>query len=126
MKPKLFDIIPISDKEDRAIQCSEFYLSKYIDEFVKENVSIILIKEINSKKEIDMNKQEKRKYYNSQYSLFYKYYVSGKITESKFMDIKNKLKDLKQHFITKEEFKNKFEEFNFLDNIKKNKFIYNT
>ena len=55
MKPKLFDIIPISDKGDRAIQCSEFYLSKYIDEFVKENVSIILIKEINSKKEIDMN-----------------------------------------------------------------------
>ena len=113
-------------KGDRAIQCSEFYLSKYIDEFVKENVSIILIKEINSKKEIDMNKQEKRKYYNSQYSLFYKYYVSGKITESKFMDIKNKLKDLKKTCTTKEEFKNKFEQYNFLDNIKKNKFIYNT
>ena len=52
--------------------------------------------------------------------------ILSKITESKFMDIKNKLKDLKKTCTTKEEFKNKFEQYNFLDNIKKNKFIYNT
>ena len=110
MTPKIYDILYLSnDLKTNKTQCSIFYLHKYIDELLNDGAISIYIMEKFGTKEIDMDKQEKKQYYNSKYNLFYRQYKRNKITLQEFENIKNTLKKLKKECATKNDFKTQFE-----------------
>lgn len=98
MTPKIYDILYLSnDLKTNKTQCSIFYLHKYIDELLNDGAISIYMMEKFYEKEIDINKQEKKQYYNSKYNLFYRQYKRNKITLQEFENIKNTLKKLKKN-----------------------------
>lgn len=102
MTPKIYDILYLSnDLKTNKTQCSIFYLHKYIDELLNDGAISIYIMEKFGTKEIDIDKQEKKQYYNSKYNLFYRQYKRNKITLQEFENIKNTLKKLKKECATK-------------------------
>ena len=112
MTPKIYDILYLSnDLKTNKTQCSILYLHKYIDELLNDGAIAIYIMEKRGKKENDINKQEKKQYYDSKYNLFYRQYKRNKITLQEFENIKNTLKKLKKKCSTKNELKEQFEQF---------------
>ena len=98
MTPKIYDILYLSnDLKTNKTQCSIFYLHKYIDELLNDGAISIYMMEKFYEKEIDIDKQEKKQYYNSKYNLFYRQYKRNKITLQEFENIKNTLKKLKKN-----------------------------
>lgn len=69
--------------------------------FLNDGAISIYIMEKFGTKEIDIDKQEKKQYYNSKYNLFYRQYKRNKITLQEFENIKNTLKKLKKECATK-------------------------
>ena len=109
MTPKIYDILYLSDGKIHKTECSSLSLHKYIDKLLDdEAISIDMMEKFN-KKEIDIDKQEKKQYYNSKYNLFYRQYKRNKITLQEFENIKNTLKKLKKECATKNDFKTQFE-----------------
>ena len=111
MTPKIYDILYLSDGKIHKTDCSSLSLHKYIDKLLDDGAISIYMMEKFYEKEIDIDKQEKKQYYNSKYNLFYRQYKRNKITLQEFENIKNTLKKLKKECSTKNELKEQFEQF---------------
>ena len=101
MTPKIYDILYLSDGKIHKTECSSLSLHKYIDKLLDDGAISIYMMEKFYEKEIDIDKQEKKQYYNSKYNLFYRQYKRNKITLQEFENIKNTLKKLKKECATK-------------------------
>ena len=105
MTPKIYNILYLNNGKIHKTQCSSLSLHQYIDRLLNDGAISIYMMEKFYEKEIDIDKQEKKQYYNSKYNLFYRQYKRNKITEN----IKNTLKKLKKECATKNDFKTQFE-----------------
>ena len=113
MIQKTFKIIYELNSETHNIECSEYYLHEYIDKILENgsNVMSIYAKDTKSKKQQDINKIEKNKYYNSKYNYYYKQYKSNKIDIVTFNKVRDVLKNLRNESSNLKEFSNKFVKF---------------
>ena len=111
MTPKIYNILYLNNGKIHKTQCSSLSLHQYIDRLLDDGAISIYIMEKFGTKEIDIDKQEKKQYYNSKYNLFYRQYKRNKITLQEFENIKNTLKKLKKECSTKNELKEQFEQF---------------
>ena len=84
MTPKIYDILYLSDGKIHKTECSSLSLHKYIDKLLDDGAISIYMMEKFYEKEIDIDKQEKKQYYNSKYNLFYRQYKRNKITLQEF------------------------------------------
>ena len=109
MTPKIYNILYLNNGEIHKTQCSSLSLHQYIDRLLDDGAISIYMMEKFYEKEIDIDKQEKKQYYNSKYNLFYRQYKRNKITLQEFENIKNTLKKLKKECATKNDFKTQFE-----------------
>lgn len=97
MTPKIYDILYLNNGKIHKTQCSSLSLHQYIDRLLNDGAISIYMMEKFYEKEIDIDKQEKKQYYNSKYNLFYRQYKRNKITLQEFENIKNTLKKLKKN-----------------------------
>ncbi len=115
MKSKTYSIVYKIGREQKTISCSCYSLQKYVDRFVNEGGELICIvahkQKEKEKKPKDINKAEMQRYYNNKYSNYQKQYKVGKLNEQEFEEIKKVLKELKSESKTKEEFEDKFIEY---------------
>lgn len=115
MIPKTYSIVYKLAGEQKTISCSCYSLQKYVDKLVSERGEVIYIfahkQKEKEKKPKDINKAEIQRYYNNKYSNYQKQYKVGKINEQEFEEIKKVLKELKSKCKTREEFENRFIEY---------------
>ena len=97
MTPKIYNILYLNNGKIHKTQCSSLSLHQYIDRLLNDGAISIYMMEKFYEKEIDIDKQEKKQYYNSKYNLFYRQYKRNKITLQEFENIKNTLKKLKKN-----------------------------
>lgn|GEM_PF-3392738 len=115
MKSKTYSIVYKIAGEQKTISCSCYSLQEYVDKFVNEGGEVICIvahkQNEKEKKPKDINKAEMQRYYNNKYSNYQKKYKVGKLNEQEFEEIKKVLKELKSKCKTREEFENRFIEY---------------
>lgn len=111
----VYTITYLKDNKIEEFSCTIYSLEKMKTQFVKEGAQILSVIEHPLKsdktKSSNLNKSNINKYYNSQYTLFYKRYKKDKISKSTFDNIITKLKELKSECTTREDFEKKFEEY---------------
>lgn len=107
-------VYQVRGKQPETIECTKYSLQKYIEHFAQENAKVLCIVTHSLKKKEkprDINKEEKLRYYNNQYSNYYKRYKNGKIDVVAYEEIKKKLKELKNVCKTREEYQVQFEAY---------------
>lgn len=116
MAVKRYSIVFSSNNQETTKStCTEYSLTKLVEKFIEEDAKILCIvrhpEPLKDKKQLDLDKVKKNKFYNSKYSNYLKRYKNGKITEKEYIEIKEVLKELKNECKDKAEFEAKFQEY---------------
>lgn len=112
---KIYSVIYSKDGDQIEFFCSEYSVNAIVAELEKKGAKVIDVVEHKKlelpKPELNSNQIKKRKYFNSQYSFFYKKYKNGNISKDQFDEIIEVLNDQKIKSKTKEDFKKSFKEY---------------
>ncbi len=121
---KIYNIVFCVKGEKIENTCTELTLHNALQKFIDidgEDIHIIKKNKIEREENIKTTEDiEKMKYYRSQYNKYYKKYRDKKIGIRQYKKAKKVLKELIRKCETKEEFKNRFIEYQ--NNEKNNKY----
>lgn len=112
---KIYSVIYSKDGDPIEFFCSEYSVNAIVAELENRGAKVIDVIEHKKseppKPASNSNQIKKGKYYNSQYSSFYKKYKAGNISKAQFDEIVDVLKNQRKKSKTKEEFKKNFKEY---------------